>query len=249
MQHAPIQQPGQVYQGHLPPGSQTPQGPAYATAPASAGYPGVAMPAGYPPPKGPAGAADPRTMYQFSGAAAPAGDKRTFVGSLDSLQDLGSVDRHERSTNLKTGASSWVLIVVGLIVVGGGLAFLSFSGGDTAPEPVVSQPAPAPAPAAPPAPVAPAVAPAGALAEAGTPPGGQAAAPPPAPVEAPVATPPEPAPEPAPAPTPAPKKTTTTKPKPKPKPAPEPAPAPEPKKIAPKKPPRADGLNDLPKPP
>jgi hypothetical protein len=84
-----------------------------------------------------------RTVYEFSGAAAGAGDKRTFVGSLDSMPDLGTTERSELSTNLKSGASSWVLILIGVAVVGGGLTFLSMTKSDT-PEP---EPAPVAAPA------------------------------------------------------------------------------------------------------
>ncbi|MCA9660669.1 MAG: hypothetical protein KC486_20170, partial [Myxococcales bacterium] len=153
--------PPQGHHGYAPAASPAPPPQPGGYSP----YPGVAMPKGYPTTAGQpahgqhqaqqhAGApksnrndeletGGARTVYEFSGAAAGAGDKRTFVGSLDSMPDLGTTERSERSTNLKSGASSWVLILIGVAVVGGGLTFLTMTKSDE-PEP---EPAPVAAPA------------------------------------------------------------------------------------------------------
>ncbi len=291
------QPPGPHGYGHqpAPQGYSAQPGAAPASAPPGGGYspyPGVAMPAGYPPTTAPQGAATPqaqaaradrgdelasdgaRTVYEFSGAAAGAssGDKRTFVGGLDSMSDMGGRDRSERSSNLKGGASSWVLVLLGVAVVGGGLAFLSMTkGGDPEPDAAPTETPTAgpggeaaPAPGAPAADTAAPAAGSGGVAARVDPAAAKAEEEAKAKAEAEAAAKAE---EEAKAKaeaeakakaeeeakkTPAKKKTVkkkTVKKRPS-RPAPEPEPEPDkPTRLTPKKPPRDDGFGGLPKPP
>jgi hypothetical protein len=201
-----------------------------------------------------------RTVFEFTGVhAAKEASKGTFIGNISSVPDVGNARAERGTTNLSRGVPAWLIILVGLGIVGGGVAFgvLNAANHETV---EAAAPTEAPAVAAPATPtVAPVVAdpalPPGMPPAAGVPaaPGAPPAATPPAAPPAgtpaantpaaPPATPAAPAPAPTPAPKPTPKKPAPKKPS-----APAPAPAPAPKTIKPSKPAR-EGLDSLPKPP
>ena len=188
-----------------------------------------------------------RTVFEFTGVhAAKEASKGTFIGNVSSVPDVGNARAERGATNLSRGVPAWLIILVGLGIVGGGVAFalLGSAGQDTtevvAPAEVPAAVAPAEAPVVAPDPAVPLPATGTPPVVVGTPPApGTPPAVPPAGTP-PAATPPAPAPAPA-APKPAPKKAPK-------KPAPAPAPVPAPKTIKPSKPAR-DGLDGLPKPP
>ena len=186
-----------------------------------------------------------RTVFEFTGVhAAKEASKGTFIGNVSSVPDVGNARAERGATNLSRGVPAWLIILVGLGIVGGGVAFgVLGAAGRKTPEAAPIEPAvvaPEVPVVAPVPPVAGTLPVAGVPAAAGTPP----AVPPAA--GTPAATPPAATPPATPAPAPAAPKPTAKKPAKKPTPAP--APAPAPKTIKPSKPAR-EGLDGLPKPP
>jgi hypothetical protein len=196
-----------------------------------------------------------RTVFEFTGVHAGSqqtGSKGTFIGGLDSMPDSASGRPDRGASNLSRGVPAWLIILIGLGVVGGGITFALLAP-KSAPETEVVAPAETAAPVVEPAAVpvvAPVVTPPVGTPPVATPPAGTPAGT--APVTPPAAGTPTPPPTPAPAPTPTPtpppaEKKPAAKPKPKPTPKPTPTPTPEPKTIKPGGKPR--GLDGLPPPP
>jgi hypothetical protein len=70
-----------------------------------------------------------KTMYEFTGSAAETGDprlNRTFIGGGEI--DLSAIEV-ERSTNLRSGALSWILLgLSGVLVIGAVILFAAYGG-------------------------------------------------------------------------------------------------------------------------
>ena len=65
------------------------------------------------------------TVYEFTGGAAPQRQGGTFFGDFSSVPDVERDRPEDRNSNLKGSSVGWVLGLIGLVIIGGGFAYLS----------------------------------------------------------------------------------------------------------------------------